>query len=272
MRVVTWNVNSLRARQSVSRSGSPRCSPTCCCSRRPSSPTTPSRRCRSRRWATSARTHGQGQWNGVAILSKVGLDDVVPTSPAASTRSRRPDHHRHVWRRRVSSVLRAQRAIARRRPLPVQAVRGSTGCSNTSADTRPDQASDRRGRLQHRARRPRRARPGEVRGATHVSQPSATGSPTRGVGSRRRLPPQHPDAIACTRGGTIAPATSTRAAACGSICCSARRSVAERCDVVRDRPQRPQGQAAERSRPGHRRPRRLTIVTVDQRQDLSTLR
>ena len=27
--------------------------------------------------------HGQGQWNGVAILSKVGLDDVVPASPTA---------------------------------------------------------------------------------------------------------------------------------------------------------------------------------------------
>jgi exodeoxyribonuclease III len=44
--------------------------------------------------------HGQGQWNGVAILSKVGLDDVVANfAPGDRARSRGADHHRHLRRR-----------------------------------------------------------------------------------------------------------------------------------------------------------------------------
>ena len=35
------------------------------------------RHSRSKRWGTRVCPLGQGQWNGVAIMSKVGIDDVV---------------------------------------------------------------------------------------------------------------------------------------------------------------------------------------------------
>src|ERR1051326_3185015 len=50
-------------------------------SRRPSSPTARSPTCSAR---NSAALYGQTQWNGVAILSRVGLDDVergIPDCP-----------------------------------------------------------------------------------------------------------------------------------------------------------------------------------------------
>ena len=58
-------------------SGSQATAPTWCACRRPSSPTTRSRTLTSRRSATRSPHHGQGRWNGVAILSRVGIDDVT---------------------------------------------------------------------------------------------------------------------------------------------------------------------------------------------------
>ena len=60
--------------------------PMWCACRRPSSPTTPLTSCS----ATSSRArgyaiarHGEAQWNGVAILSRAGLEDVVAGIPGA---------------------------------------------------------------------------------------------------------------------------------------------------------------------------------------------
>ena len=76
MRLATWNVNSLKARLERVEAGWPRPLPTCCACRRPS------RRRRlpgagARRPRLRAAHHGEGRWNGVAILSRVGIDDVV---------------------------------------------------------------------------------------------------------------------------------------------------------------------------------------------------
>ena len=63
--------------------------------------------------------YGQGQWNGVAILSRVGLEDVVANFAAGIE----PDPDARIITAtcggmRVVVVLRAQRARPRRRPLP----------------------------------------------------------------------------------------------------------------------------------------------------------
>ena len=60
--------------------------PTSSACRRRSSPTTPSSSCSatsSPAAATRSRCHGEAQWNGVAILSRAGLDDVVVGIPGA---------------------------------------------------------------------------------------------------------------------------------------------------------------------------------------------
>ena len=136
------------------------------------------------------------------------------------------------------------------------------------ADTRPDQAVIVGGDFNIAPDDRDVHDPAKFVGATHVSDAERDRLAALEAWGWSTCSAATTTAIGCTPGGTTAAATSTRAAACGSICCSAPVGRAEPQHVVRDRPQRPQGQAAERSRPGHRRPRRLTIVAVDQRQDL----
>ncbi len=75
MRLATWNVNSLKSAAAAPRSGSRTHSRTCCASRRPSSrPRFPIDALRAALGYETAH-HGLGQWNGVAILSRVGLEE-----------------------------------------------------------------------------------------------------------------------------------------------------------------------------------------------------
>ena len=77
MRIATWNVNSLKARLPASRSSSATPTSTCSASRRRSSPTRRSLRSRSPALGYESVHNGQGQWNGVAILSRVGIEAVT---------------------------------------------------------------------------------------------------------------------------------------------------------------------------------------------------
>ena len=104
------------------RSGWATPSPTCCACRRPSWPTRAFPALTFEALGYEAAHHGEGRWNGVAILSRVGLDDVV----AGFGDDDEPDPQaRLLWATcggvRVAQRLRPQRAVARRRPLPVQA-------------------------------------------------------------------------------------------------------------------------------------------------------
>ena len=94
--------------------------------RRPSAATTSSPRCRSRRSATRSRTSGYSQWNGVAVLSRSGIEDVeigFPGQPTwGETAGRRgPRARRHLRRRPGVEPVRAQRPHAGRPALPLQA-------------------------------------------------------------------------------------------------------------------------------------------------------
>ena len=75
MRFATWNVNSLKARLPRVEEWLQYANPTCCASRRRSSPTRPFRSSRSALGYESVH-HGPGQWNGVATLSRVGIENV----------------------------------------------------------------------------------------------------------------------------------------------------------------------------------------------------
>ncbi|MGA0878657.1 MAG: exodeoxyribonuclease III [Ilumatobacteraceae bacterium] len=77
MRIATWNVNSLRARQPRVEEWLADVDPDVVCMQETklAEDAFPSERFAELGYASAH--HGQGQWNGVAIVSRVGLEDVV---------------------------------------------------------------------------------------------------------------------------------------------------------------------------------------------------
>ena len=179
--------------------------------------------------------YGQGQWNGVAILSRVGIAD-----------------------RRQRLRRRARRSLRRRRPRPRRrraAASASSACTCRTAARSPTEFYDRKLRVARRrmhdwidathtpddplvvlgdfnvAPEDRDVwDPKKFVGATHVTEPErkAVAAP-RGVGHSRTCSGAcTPTSTACSATGTTAPATSTSTAACASTSCSATPPVAER--------------------------------------------
>ena len=202
-----------------------------------------------------SRVHGEAAWNGVAILSRAGLEDVVagfPAPPASRTRRRAP------WRRpaAASASSRCTCPTAASRTPSTTATSSPGWPSLRETVAAGPQADDRLRRHEHRADRRRRLRsPGlrrphprhaaRARGAGGAAGSSActTSSATAGRPS------------ACSPTGTTAPECSTRTSACGSIWCSRPPRRRARQGGVGG-PAGPQGTRAERSRAGDRRPRR----------------
>jgi exodeoxyribonuclease-3 len=77
MRVVTWNVNSLRARLERVEAWLGEVQPDVLCMQETKLADDAFPALTFEALGYECAHHGQGQWNGVAILSKVGLDDVV---------------------------------------------------------------------------------------------------------------------------------------------------------------------------------------------------
>ena len=77
MRIASWNVNSLNARMPRVEEWLERMKPDVVCIQETKldNESFPAETFEAMGYTTAH--HGQGQWNGVAILSKVGLDDVV---------------------------------------------------------------------------------------------------------------------------------------------------------------------------------------------------
>ena len=77
MRIASWNVNSLNARMPRVEEWLERMKPDVVCIQETKldNESFPAEAFEAMGYTTAH--HGQGQWNGVAILSKVGLDDVV---------------------------------------------------------------------------------------------------------------------------------------------------------------------------------------------------
>ena len=175
---------------------------------------------------------GQGQWNGVAILSKVGLDQVVANfdSSTGDADLRRADYHRDAAVR-VSQRLRAQRAHARQRPLPVQA-RVACPPADAIARGRPADeqlvvAGDFNIDPDHRDVYD----PAKFVGATHVSPPERRRARRAGrLGPDRHVPAARPEHDALQLVGL--PRTSTKVAAAAHRPADGHPSVAQRAHLA----------------------------------------
>jgi exodeoxyribonuclease-3 len=77
MRIATWNVNSLRARMERVEAWLGEVQPDVVCLQETKLADDAFPALTFEAMGYECAHHGQGQWNGVAILSKVGLDDVV---------------------------------------------------------------------------------------------------------------------------------------------------------------------------------------------------
>lgn len=77
MRLVTWNVNSLKARLERVEEWLAECEPDVVCLQETKLADTAFPTMAFSALGYESAHHGEGRWNGVAILSRVGLDDVV---------------------------------------------------------------------------------------------------------------------------------------------------------------------------------------------------
>ncbi len=77
MRLVTWNVNSLKARLDRVEEWLVECEPDVVCMQETKLADTAFPSMAFSALGYESAHHGEGRWNGVAILSRVGLDDVV---------------------------------------------------------------------------------------------------------------------------------------------------------------------------------------------------
>lgn len=77
MRLATWNVNSLKARLERVEEWLVTCQPDVVCMQETKLADTAFPTMAFSALGYESAHHGEGQWNGVAILSRVGLDDVV---------------------------------------------------------------------------------------------------------------------------------------------------------------------------------------------------
>ena len=78
MRLATWNVNSLNVRQERVEEWLAECQPDVVCLQETKLADTAFPSLAFSALGYDSAHHGEGRWNGVAILSRVGLDDVVP--------------------------------------------------------------------------------------------------------------------------------------------------------------------------------------------------
>ena len=200
VRLATWNVNSVTARvpRLVSLAGQRRAGR--------GVPAGDEARddafadCSTRRWpraATRSPRYGDGRWNGVALLSRVGLTDVTrgPARRAAATprRPRRPAPSGDLRGRAGVVGLRPQRTRARRHALRLQA-----GLADRVAGHRRPPGRGRLGglwRLQRRPSRRRRLGPVRLRGGPPTS---LCRSATRRAGLLPRAGRRRPTPLAGT--------------------------------------------------------------------------
>ena len=218
MRIVTWNVNSLRVRLDRIEGWLAEVEPDVVCMQETklSDDGFPALTFEALGYETAH--YGQGQWNGVAILSRVGLDDVVTnfgpgiepdpdariiSATCAGVRvsscyvpnGRALDDPHYTYKLSWLDRLRAHLELDTKSSADV-IVAGDFNIAPADVDVFD---------------------PSKFVGATHTSDPERarlTSLLEWGLTDLFRL--RHPDAARCTRGGTIAPATFIKAAGCES--------------------------------------------------------
>ena len=154
-----------------------------------------SRRCRSPRWATRSRTVGFNQWNGVAIASRVGLDDVEVGFDGQPTWSGKPDVEAAAEARALGATCGGVRVWSlyvpngRTRGRPALRLQAGMACRAAGYRAQAGWPTIRRRRSRWSVTgtsRPPTRTSGDVEffdGSTHV-----TGARARGVQRDRRRP------------------------------------------------------------------------------------
>ena len=163
---------------------------------------------------------GVNQWNGVALLSRVGLED-VEVGFAGHAALRRPGRgrgardRRHLRRGADLVALHPQRTQARRPPLRLQArLAGPAACGRERLARQPDRPGRRLEHLPHRRRRLRRRAVREVDARDPAGARRLPGLPRRRLGRGRpaRTRPATPT------GTTTASASSATAGSRSTSC------------------------------------------------------
>ena len=231
MRLATWNVNSLNARQERVEAWLAECEPDVVCMQETKLADTAFPAMAFSALGYESVHHGEGRWNGVAIVSRVGLDDVVMgfgdggdadpearlvTATCGGVRvmsayipnGRALDHEHYQYKLRWLDRLVGHLDAVADPPAPV-ALCGDFNIAPTDVDVWD-------------ITRARRRHPRERSGAGGAADSCSTGGSPTCSGSSTPTP------SGSSRGGTTGPGTSTRASACGSTSSSARRPVRER--------------------------------------------
>ena len=220
MRIATWNVNSLKVRLPRVEEWLAYAHPDVLCLQETKLADATFPHLAFSALGYESVHHGDGRWNGVAILSRVGIDDVVTGFAGPGRPGRRdPDHQRPLWRGPDDQRLRPNGrsldsdhyqykldwlggSASTSMPWPIRTTGWRCAATSTS---RPRTATS--GTQGVRRRDPRqRAR---------ARRPATPG----GLGAGRRLPGAATPMTGSSATGTIGPATSTSTGACGSTWC-----------------------------------------------------
>ena len=232
MRIATWNVNSLKARLPRVEEWLADVQPDVLCMQETKLADDAFPALTFASMGYESAHHGQGQWNGVAILSKVGLTDVVPnfadggdpdpdariiTAMCGGVRvssvyvpnGRSLDNDHYQYKLRWLAQLR-RHVAALSTPDEQGVVTGDFNIAPTDLDVYDPKKFV------------------GARSAPFVSVITVRTCADVGTArSTHRLPigprPRATATPSSTAGGTTAPATSTRVAACASTSCSAPR-------------------------------------------------
>ena len=152
MRLATWNVNSLRVRQPRVEAWLAEVQPDIVCMQETKLADSSFPALAFEALGYTAAHHGQGQWNGVAVLSRVGIDDVGGRlRRRRSTGPGRPAALGHVCRHPDQLRVRPERAGSRPRALPLQARLAGPAPAPPRGYRERGPARRRGRRLQHRS-------------------------------------------------------------------------------------------------------------------------
>ena len=242
MRIATWNVNSLKARQEAVEKWLARAEPDVLLIQETKLSDGDAPEMPMRMLGYEMAHHGEGRWNGVAILSRVGIADVVTnfgdgpvrdSSAGATVAVSEDDFDPFGEARMVSAVCGGVRVVSLYAPNGREVgspfyegkLRWFERLGRWLAETQsPSEPLVLGGDYNVTPADLDVWSPAKAHGGTHVSEPGA-----RGAGAAARLGPRWTRTGPCSPrpaaspGGTTGRACSTRTRACGSTCCTRRR-------------------------------------------------
>ena len=199
MRIATWNVNSLKARLPRVEEWLAYAQPDVLCMQETKLADGAFPSLAFAALGYEAAHCGQGQWNGVAILSRVGLDDVV--AGFSDEAEDETTEARLLWATcggvRVGSVYVPNGRMVGSEFYEAKLAWLERLRQHLVDRVRPRRAAGGLRRLQRRARRPRRLGPDQAP-RRHPREPAGAGGGGRPgrVGPGRRLPPALPGGAA----------------------------------------------------------------------------